>query len=598
MDTLISFTRTLPPDAGLAPSPCRAFDPSGAACPAPCTSSRPAPPHPRAPAPARRRLGRRRRRQRRPGPRICLSASRGRPRRAPAGGRPPAGQQRVPGAQAADATAGGRWAAAFACGRAGWACVRACAQHAKACAQGDAGYARPLAGCRPQSRAPCPASSQRFPAPARWGGGACRPADVQFPHLVASGDEAASEPSSDLDSDDDEPGGDSDGCLPDPEGTRAAAAASGMRIIDYEYSGFNPAAFDIANHWCEWAADYHSDAPHELDFARLPARSQQARFVRRYLLALLAAAGVGVARRSAAGHATGTGAQHVGRAAERADGGACPPSLMAWMAPHLSDAGTLSAQGLDELCKELHAASLAYMCASHAQWALWGWIQARVRARAPRGVAGGEDGLGVPGRHAARLAPFRRAIATASPPQRCRPLRWRGSGSVVDAPPTPPPLGGPPLSDVACCCHRRCLTWTLTSAHTPDSAGHSTCGRGPSSCSAPDAPAAHRRPAAVLSSYACVVPGLPRHDLILHVASLHACLATFERAIDTRHTSRRICNAHHPSRRCAPRASPSRPPLRCPPPMAPPPCACCLLRSRARAVARSPLPCVPSAASD
>ncbi|CAN6327484.1 unnamed protein product [Urochloa humidicola] len=35
-----------------------------------------------------------------------------------------------------------------------------------------------------------------------------------------------------------------------------------LTIIDYEYASFNPVAYDIANHFCEMAADYHSDKPH------------------------------------------------------------------------------------------------------------------------------------------------------------------------------------------------------------------------------------------------------------------------------------------------------------------------------------------------
>jgi thiamine kinase-like enzyme len=35
------------------------------------------------------------------------------------------------------------------------------------------------------------------------------------------------------------------GLSPRHPGSRQAA----IRLIDYEYSGFNPVAFDIANHW-------------------------------------------------------------------------------------------------------------------------------------------------------------------------------------------------------------------------------------------------------------------------------------------------------------------------------------------------------------
>ncbi|PWA63247.1 bromo adjacent homology (BAH) domain protein [Artemisia annua] len=35
---------------------------------------------------------------------------------------------------------------------------------------------------------------------------------------------------------------------------------------DYEYPSFNPVAYDLANHFCEMAANYHNDTPHVLDY--------------------------------------------------------------------------------------------------------------------------------------------------------------------------------------------------------------------------------------------------------------------------------------------------------------------------------------------
>ncbi|EEF36801.1 choline/ethanolamine kinase, putative [Ricinus communis] len=43
-----------------------------------------------------------------------------------------------------------------------------------------------------------------------------------------------------------------------------------ITIIDYEYSSYNPIAFDIANHFCEMAADYHSNTPHIMDYSKYP----------------------------------------------------------------------------------------------------------------------------------------------------------------------------------------------------------------------------------------------------------------------------------------------------------------------------------------
>lgn len=39
---------------------------------------------------------------------------------------------------------------------------------------------------------------------------------------------------------------------------------------DYEYASYNPVAFDIANHFCEMAANYHTEEPHILDYNKYP----------------------------------------------------------------------------------------------------------------------------------------------------------------------------------------------------------------------------------------------------------------------------------------------------------------------------------------
>lgn len=56
-----------------------------------------------------------------------------------------------------------------------------------------------------------------------------------------------------------------------------------ITIIDYEYSSYNPVAYDIANHFCEMVADYHSETPHVLDYGKYPDLEECERFVRIYL---------------------------------------------------------------------------------------------------------------------------------------------------------------------------------------------------------------------------------------------------------------------------------------------------------------------------
>ncbi|KAI9015063.1 kinase-like domain-containing protein [Gaertneriomyces semiglobifer] len=60
-------------------------------------------------------------------------------------------------------------------------------------------------------------------------------------------------------------------------------------IVDYEYSGINYRGYDIANHFCEWAADYHCDTPHLMNPARYPSKEEQINFLSAYLDAQVAA---------------------------------------------------------------------------------------------------------------------------------------------------------------------------------------------------------------------------------------------------------------------------------------------------------------------
>ncbi|KAM7263715.1 hypothetical protein ACFE04_001398 [Oxalis oulophora] len=58
-----------------------------------------------------------------------------------------------------------------------------------------------------------------------------------------------------------------------------------ITIIDYEYASHNPVAYDIANHFCEMAAEYHTDTPHILDYKKYPGLEERKRFVGKYLSA-------------------------------------------------------------------------------------------------------------------------------------------------------------------------------------------------------------------------------------------------------------------------------------------------------------------------
>ncbi|KAI9471531.1 kinase-like domain-containing protein [Coemansia mojavensis] len=59
-----------------------------------------------------------------------------------------------------------------------------------------------------------------------------------------------------------------------------------LAVVDFEYAGYNYRGFDIANHFCEWMADYHRDSdPHLLNEMDFPTESQRQAFLRTYRIA-------------------------------------------------------------------------------------------------------------------------------------------------------------------------------------------------------------------------------------------------------------------------------------------------------------------------
>ncbi|KXS18656.1 kinase-like protein [Gonapodya prolifera JEL478] len=57
-----------------------------------------------------------------------------------------------------------------------------------------------------------------------------------------------------------------------------------LLFVDYEYAGYTYRGADIANHFCEWAADYHTSQPHDLAYlTKYPTPTEQRLFVSSYL---------------------------------------------------------------------------------------------------------------------------------------------------------------------------------------------------------------------------------------------------------------------------------------------------------------------------
>lgn len=136
-----------------------------------------------------------------------------------------------------------------------------------------------------------------------------------------------------------------------------------MVIVDWEYAGYNYVAYDIANHFCEWAGDYHDDVAgtHVMHQERYPTRDEQRNFLRAYRR---------MAATTADAESTSTTAQHPYVHARRVSG----------MDPFHSS--TESLQNLSENASEtkqledlMHHISLFTLC-SHLTWAFWGVVMA------------------------------------------------------------------------------------------------------------------------------------------------------------------------------------------------------------------------------
>lgn len=102
-------------------------------------------------------------------------------------------------------------------------------------------------------------------------------------------------------------------------------------VVDFEYAGPNPAAYDIANHFQEWTANYHRRTSHLLSPSLYPTLEERCNFYTSYL-------------------------RHASMMVE----------------DPITDENELA-----NLVKDLEWDVRVWSPASHAGWAIWGIIQAR-----------------------------------------------------------------------------------------------------------------------------------------------------------------------------------------------------------------------------
>jgi choline kinase len=153
-------------------------------------------------------------------------------------------------------------------------------------------------------------------------------------------------------------------------------------VVDFEYAGPNPAAFDIANHFHEWTANYHSPNPHILT-GSYPTREERWNFYLGYfgspvLGGPLAASPAPTKRPSF--HRNGSSSSINSSSLSFSDhhGSNTPKSSTSSSSGLFSiDSATSSGQAeLEDAINILDAQVHAWSPASHAMWIVWGIVQA------------------------------------------------------------------------------------------------------------------------------------------------------------------------------------------------------------------------------
>ncbi|QRW00394.1 choline kinase, cytoplasm [Ceratobasidium sp. AG-Ba] len=142
-------------------------------------------------------------------------------------------------------------------------------------------------------------------------------------------------------------------------------------VVDFEYAAPNPAAFDIANHFHEWMADYHNpDASHVLTRSRYPTQGERWNFYCGYLTSPtlggpLTASPAPTRQSSFYGNPSASSLNL------NASNGNHRPK------PSPSPVGTpVGSVEIEELMDALDAQVFAWSPASHAMWTIWGIVQA------------------------------------------------------------------------------------------------------------------------------------------------------------------------------------------------------------------------------
>ncbi|KAG9074245.1 hypothetical protein FRC06_010815 [Ceratobasidium sp. 370] len=146
-------------------------------------------------------------------------------------------------------------------------------------------------------------------------------------------------------------------------------------VVDFEYAAPNPAAFDIANHFHEWMADYHSpDASHVLTRSRYPTRGERWNFYRGYLGSPTLGGPL-----TASPAPTPQSSFNANSSAFAKSSASSQSGVNGTHTPKLSSGSVGTSVGpieAEEFMDTLDAQVYAWSPASHAMWTIWGIVQA------------------------------------------------------------------------------------------------------------------------------------------------------------------------------------------------------------------------------
>lgn len=140
-------------------------------------------------------------------------------------------------------------------------------------------------------------------------------------------------------------------------------------MVDFEYAAPNSAAFDIANHFHEWTADYHSEMPHILLPDRYPSRGARRNFYAAYLSPLLARTLEDIT-------ISASSASDSNLDLTELSSGPTGPTIYKHARTNSSNA-SLIRPGIEDEMELLDSHVRAWSPASHAMWTIWGIVQAR-----------------------------------------------------------------------------------------------------------------------------------------------------------------------------------------------------------------------------